>query len=104
MRPSATRSVRCVAPDPAQLDAARALVAAALRVATDRIGAATAMFGVPVWDSFGQLSVILAIEEAIGARIEDADLFNRLTSVPQIAAFLAERAETKRHAEPPSPT
>ena len=89
-------------PDPAQVEAARALVAAALCVAVDRIGSVASMYGLPVWDSFGQLSVILAVEETIGARIEDAATFDRLTSVPSIAAFLAGQAERKRQAEPPS--
>jgi acyl carrier protein len=61
-------------------------------VAVERIGSEATMFGVPEWDSFGQLSVVLTIEEDLGARIEDEATFNRLTSVLDIAAYLAESA------------
>jgi hypothetical protein len=47
------------APDPTQIEAARALVAAALHVVIEEIGPDAAMSAVPIWDSFGQLSVIL---------------------------------------------
>ena len=50
----------------------------------------SAMSAVPIWDSFGQLSVILAVEEAVRVRIQDPASFNRLTSVQGIAAFLAD--------------
>ena len=74
----------------AQIKAARALVAAALRVVIDEIDPDAAMSAVPIWDSFGQLSVILAVEEAVRVRIRDQASFNRLTSVRGIAAFLAD--------------
>lgn len=78
--------------DRPDIGTARALVAKALSVNVDFIGPETKMFGLPAWDSFGQLSVVLTIEEELGARVEDEVTFNRLTSVPGIAAYLAESA------------
>lgn len=73
--------------DPALL-AARRLVAAALSLGEDRIDARAALSSVPAWDSLGQLGVILAIEAALGTRIDDDATFERLTSVTGIAAYL----------------
>lgn len=78
--------------DPDQIGAARTLVAMALCVGVNDISPTASMFSIPIWDSFGQLSVILAVEEALGARIENATMFDRLTSVRGVAAFLAERS------------
>jgi acyl carrier protein len=71
------------------INAAQALVAKALSTSMDRIGSETKMFGLPAWDSFGQLSIVLAIEEELGTRIDDEPTFSRLTSVRGIAAYLA---------------
>lgn len=73
----------------AEIEAARALVAKALSVSVDRIGAETQMYEVPVWDSFGQLSVILAIEETLHMQIGDQSTFDSLTSIPGIATYLS---------------
>ena len=78
--------------DQPDIDAARALVAKALSMSVDCVGSETKMFGLSAWDSFGQLSVVLAIEEELGVRVKDEATFNRLTSVPGIAAYLAELA------------
>ncbi len=74
---------------PAELAAAQALVASALSLAPDHVGAETRMYDLAAWDSFGQLSVILAVEAALGSQIADRALFESLTSVPGIAALLA---------------
>jgi len=78
--------------DPPDIGAARALVAKALSLSVHCVGSETKMFGLPAWDSFGQLSVVLVIEEELGTRVEDEVTFNRLTSVPDIAAYLTEVA------------
>jgi acyl carrier protein len=75
----------------AQLDAARALVADALAVGIDRIGPDTGMYGDPAWDSLGQLSVVLAVEDALQTEITEDAQFDALTSVRGIAALLASR-------------
>ena len=69
--------------------AARSLVAKALSVGIDRIGPDAKMYGLAAWDSLGQLSVVLAIEETLNARIDDASTFDSLTSVAGIAAYLS---------------
>lgn len=79
--------------DRQDIGVARALVAKALSVGVDYIGSETKMFGLPAWDSFGQLSVVLVIEEELGTRVEDETTFNRLTSVQGIAAYLADVAK-----------
>ena len=50
------------------------------------------MYDIGIWDSLGQLSVILAIEEKMHVRITDEAAFQSLTSVPGIAAYLANAA------------
>jgi acyl carrier protein len=78
-----------MSPTPAELASAQALVARALSISTDGIDVETQMYDVPAWDSFGQLSVILAVEQALGAEITDPAVFQSLTSVRGIAAFLS---------------
>jgi len=78
-----------MAVDSAGMHAARILVARALSVSEDQIVPEAAMYKLSAWDSFGQLIVVLAIEEEVGARIDDEATFNRLTSVEGIAAYLA---------------
>jgi acyl carrier protein len=75
-----------------EIAAARSLVAKALALSVDRIGAETKMYDIGIWDSLGQLSVILAIEEKMHVRITDESAFQSLTSVPGIAAYLAKAA------------
>jgi acyl carrier protein len=81
---------------PAHIHAARQLVAGALSVPLGRIGPETKMYDLPVWDSLGQLSVVLAIEEELHLQIADASVFNSLTSVAGIAAYLAGVATDER--------
>jgi acyl carrier protein len=69
--------------------AARALVAKALAISIDRIGPEAKLYDVAAWDSLGQLSVILAIEERLDAQITDEATFETLTSIVGIAAYLA---------------
>jgi acyl carrier protein len=73
---------------PAEIEAARCLVANALSVSVDRIGSDTRIYDIPVWDSLGQLSVILAVEEKLHAQITDAAIFDSLTSIRGIAEYL----------------
>jgi acyl carrier protein len=75
--------------DSAGMHAARTLVAKALSVSEDQVAPETEMYKLPAWDSFGQLIVILAIEEEVGARIDDEATFKQLTSMGGIAAYLA---------------
>lgn len=79
--------------------AARALVAEALAISVDRIGPETKLYDDRAWDSLGQLSVILAIEERLDAQITDEATFETLTSILGIAAYLA----SARTARPGSP-
>ena len=71
---------------------ARALVARALCVGEDLVDGETRAFDLPAWDSMGQLSVLMEIEEALGLRIEDAAMVDQLTSVAGIASLLADHA------------
>jgi acyl carrier protein len=74
---------------PAEIDTARSLVAKALAVSVDRIGSETKMYETPMWDSLGQLSVILAIEETLHVQITDESIFDALTSIRGIATYLS---------------
>ena len=76
---------------------ARALVAKALAIGIDRITLETKLYGDPAWDSLGQLSVILAVEEELRRQIMDESTFEALTSVIGIAAYL-----TSAHIAQPS--
>jgi acyl carrier protein len=76
------------------IDAARAMVAKALSVALDQIGPETRMYDIPAWDSLGQLSVILTIEETRFVQITDDAMFARLTSVRGIASYIASTSST----------
>ena len=72
-----------------EIASARCLVARALSVSVDRIGPETRMYEIPIWDSLGQLSVILAIEETLHVQIADETTFDSLTSIPGIATYLS---------------
>jgi acyl carrier protein len=74
---------------PAEIDTARSLVAKALSVSVNRIGSETKMYDTPMWDSLGQLSVILAIEETLHVQIADESIFDALTSIRGIATYLS---------------
>ncbi len=78
-----------VDPLPGSVSAARTLVAGALAVNVDGIGPETRMYELAVWDSLGQLSVILAVEESLRVRIRYESEFEMLTSIPGIAAYLS---------------
>lgn len=75
-----------------EITAAQSLVAKALALSVDCIGPETKMYDIGIWDSLGQLSVILAIEETLHVRVTDESVFQSLTSVPGIAAYLAKVA------------
>ena len=77
---------------PAEIETARSLVALALSVSVDYIGSETKMRDIPVWDSLGQLSVVLAIEETLHVQITDESTFDLLTSVRGIATYLSKCA------------
>lgn len=79
--------------------AARALVAEALAVSLDRIGPEAKLHAAPGWDSLGQLSIILAIEERLNVQITDEATFETLTSIRGIAAHFT----SARTARPGSP-
>ena len=76
-----------MSPSPEEIGTARCLVAKALSVNIDRIGSETKMYQIPIWDSLGQLSVILAIEESLHVQITDESTFDSLTSVRGIATY-----------------
>jgi acyl carrier protein len=78
-----------VTAEPSAVDAARAIVAKALSISPDRIAADTQMYDIASWDSLGQLSVILSIEEMTRVQITDDTLFEQLTSVRGIAAYMS---------------
>ncbi len=72
------------------LNQVRALVAEALQVASEEIGAETAFGDLPQWDSMGHMEVMLALEERFGVEVS-AETIGALTSVPRIAAHLQEK-------------
>jgi acyl carrier protein len=74
---------------PAEIDTALSLVANALSVSVDGIGPETKMYDIPVWDSLGQLSIILAIEETLHVQITAESIFDSLTSIRGIATYLS---------------
>ena len=77
-----------VNPEGMETDRARSLVARALSVSVEVIGPEARMYEIPLWDSMGQLSIILAIEEALQVQIKDESIFEPLTSVSDIARYL----------------
>ncbi len=72
------------------LNQVQGLVAEALQVPPDAVGAETAFGDLPQWDSMGHMEVMLALEERFGVEI-DADTIGALTSVPRIVQHLQER-------------
>jgi acyl carrier protein len=76
-------------PSAAEIDAARWLVANALSVQIDLIGSESQMYDIPIWDSLGQLSLILMIEETLGIQVSDESAFEKLKSVRGVAAYVS---------------
>ena len=70
------------------LDQARILVAGALGLALDHVGIEARLHRLENWDSLGQVSIVLAIEEMFGIEIVDESTFIALTSVHGIATFI----------------
>jgi len=87
--PYSRRWKNSVTAEPSAIDAARAIVAKALSVTPDQIADDTKMYDIPSWDSLGQLSVILSIEEIRRVQITDDTLFEQLTSVRGIAGYMS---------------
>ncbi len=67
-----------------------ALVAEALQVEPESIGAETAFGDLLQWDSMGHMEIMLLLEERFGVEIS-AETIGALTSVPLIAAHLREK-------------
>ena len=84
-----TRLEKPVSARPSEIAIARSLVAKALSVSVDRIGSEAKMYGIHIWDSLGQLSVILAIEETTDEQITDESIFDSLMSIRGIATYLS---------------
>ena len=74
---------------------ARRLLAEALGIPLQRAKELSSMYDIPEWDSEGQLCIILALEECTGREIRDETLFEQLTEVSEIIAFLLETAQEK---------
>lgn len=74
---------------PGDVGAARSLVANALSVSVNQIGSETKMYEIPIWDSLGQLSVILAIEETLKVQITSETTFESLKSIRGIATYIS---------------
>jgi acyl carrier protein len=70
------------------LDQARFLVAGALGLALDNVGVDARLHRLINWDSLGQVSIVLAIEEMLGIEIVDESTFISLTSVHGIATYI----------------
>jgi citrate synthase len=68
---------------------ARALVAEALGLALDNVSIEDRLHRLRNWDSLGQVSIALAIEEMLGIEIVDESTFISLTSVRGIANYLS---------------
>jgi len=73
-----------------EIEIARSLVAQALSVSVDCISPETKMYELPIWDSLGHLSVILAIEQMLQKQITDESTFQWLTTVRGIATYLSQ--------------
>jgi acyl carrier protein len=84
-----------------EVEVAKALVAKALGVSTDQISAGAKMYEIPIWDSLGQLSIIIAIEESLQVEITEASTFESLSCVAAIAVYIAQATTT---ISPTSPT
>jgi acyl carrier protein len=79
------------------LEAARALVAKALALSVDTVTPETKMYELPTWDSFGQLSIVIAIEEALRVEITDESTFQSLSCISTIAEYIAQvRRNTRK--------
>ena len=68
-------------------DRARQLVASTFDLPVEDVTFESTDLSVPGWDSFGHVTLMMALEEAVGETIEATDMGN-LTSVSAIAEFL----------------
>ena len=73
------------------IEFARITVAGALGIPVDEVSTEARMYELPSWDSFGHLSIILALEEALSVQIMDDVTFSRLTSIEAISGYLKHR-------------
>ncbi|HZT02743.1 MAG TPA: hypothetical protein VFA39_10815 [Steroidobacteraceae bacterium] len=67
------------------------VIASALGIAAESVDDALEFRSVPEWDSAAHLRLVLALQEALGADIDD-ELAVELTSVPAIRAFASKAA------------
>lgn len=72
------------------------VLASALGIPLDRAKTLNKIYDSPEWDSMGQLSIILALEELTGLEVKDEYTFERLTVVREIAAFISEANREKK--------
>ena len=68
-------------------DKLRAMMAATLKVPTDRITDTLRDEDLPAWDSLGHVNLMMALEQTFDLYIEVED-FEQLKSVPAILEFL----------------
>ena len=71
------------------IDLARSIVATALAVNIDCVGSDTSLYDISAWDSLGQLSIVLAVEEALDVKVVDESTFELLTCVRTIATYIS---------------
>lgn len=77
--------------DAAQLDRARALVAEALEVPVDDVGADASIDTLEAWDSLGHMKIVMRIEETAGRPLETEETLS-VFDLDSIATLLAAAA------------
>jgi len=72
------------------IDRVRSMLAEAFEVPVDEIPADLEFGGIKQWDSMGHMEVMLRLEAGFGIEL-DTDLISRLTSIPEIVAYIEEK-------------
>jgi acyl carrier protein len=75
-------------------DKIRAIMAEALRLPTERIGADAAIGSVPNWDSTAHMRMMIAIEDEFGIDLDETRMVE-MTSLAKIRRILEELTAAK---------
>jgi acyl carrier protein len=76
-------------------DRIRTIVAEALRLPVDRIGADAAIGTVPNWDSTAHMRMMIALEDEFGIELDESRMVE-MTSLAKIRGTVEELRSTKR--------
>ncbi len=76
-------------------DRARELIASTFDLPVEEVTLEGTDSTVPGWDSFGHVTLMMALEEAVGETIDAAEM-GKLTSVAAIADFLGKSSSDSR--------